>query len=112
MCSLWKISESSRLKIAGPAFVPKAYPKLSPKIAAKNISGANAQIFKKPWDAKKPAVNNRESPGRKKPTNKPDSAKIIAKSPKYPAAFISSMRSTPGIIKSDKPRSEERRVGK
>ena len=46
---------------------------------ARKISTA---IFKSPWEAIKPAVKSKLSPGRKKPINNPDSAKIIAQTPK------------------------------
>jgi hypothetical protein len=37
-----------------------------------------------PCEANNPAVNKRESPGRKKPKNKPDSAKTIPYTPMSP----------------------------
>jgi len=46
-------------------------------------------MFRKPWEARKPAVNNRLSPGKKNPKNNPDSAKIIKKRPAMPIIFTS-----------------------
>ena len=39
-------------------------------------------------EAKNPAVNNSESPGKKKPKNKPDSAKTINTTPSKPKVFM------------------------
>ena len=45
-----------------------------------------------------PVVNNRLSPGRKKPINRPDSANTTNRTPIMPTNLIKSIRSTPGII--------------
>ena len=37
-----------------------------------------------PWEASSPAVKSSESPGRKNPTSRPDSAKMIAIRPIVP----------------------------
>ncbi len=42
------------------------------------------QILKRPWDAKIPTVKSKESPGKKNPSKKPDSAKMVIKIPTYP----------------------------
>jgi len=44
--------------------------------------------FSVPFDASRPAVNSSESPGRKKPTSSPDSAKTMANRPMVPNASI------------------------
>jgi len=44
--------------------------------------------FSVPLDASSPAVNSNESPGRKKPTSNPDSAKTMANRPIVPKASI------------------------
>lgn len=78
-----------------PTRRPKAYPTLSPATAAikqpmtnigseKNVvwTGCPVSCFKSSWlagDARKPAVNSRLSPGRKKPIKRPDSANRMAK---------------------------------
>jgi hypothetical protein len=42
-------------------------------------------------------VNNKLSPGKKKPISRPDSAKTIPKIPKYPTVFIKLSRSKSSI---------------
>src|SRR3989338_11428416 len=64
-------------------------------MAPKKGSKERSQIFKKPCEAKKPAVKSKESPGRKNPIKRPDSAKIMAKRPIYPTDFIVATRSRP-----------------
>jgi len=44
--------------------------------------------FSVPREASRPAVNSRESPGRKNPKRSPDSAKTMAKRPSVPNASI------------------------
>jgi hypothetical protein len=39
-------------------------------------------------EARKPAVNSSESPGRKKPNKSPDSAKMIANRPQVPTSSM------------------------
>ena len=55
--------------------------------------GASSQMSKNPCEARNPAVKSKLSPGRKAPTNRPDSAKTIAKIPKYPTDSIILTRS-------------------
>ena len=45
--------------------------------------------LKAPLAARMPAVNSRLSPGKKKPTNNPDSAKMMKNSPSVPKVFSS-----------------------
>jgi hypothetical protein len=90
-----KNNESSFLKIALPTRRPKLYPTLSPDIAAKAPKPSRMNILKNPCEAKNPAVNKRLSPGKKKPKNNPDSAKIIKNRPKYPAVFIKEIKPSP-----------------
>lgn len=91
--------ESSRSKRRRPYLRPIAYPVASPVIAATKQTSNSSEMSRYPCEARNPAVNRRLSPGRKNPTSKPVSAKIIANMPTYPTVRIKLSRSTPGSMK-------------
>ena len=67
----------------GPTLSPNQYPTWSPRMAAMGIPMRRAArlrwTFELSWvAANRPAVTSSESPGRKKPKNRPDSAKMMA----------------------------------
>jgi hypothetical protein len=57
-------------------------------MAASGQPMARTAMFRCPSEASRPAVNSRESPGRKKPARIPDSAKTMARMPTVPKASM------------------------
>src|SRR3954452_17133820 len=84
MNSRLKNLESGRRNSAGPVFCPMVKPTWSPMTAAAKHPTRMAARFNLPWLARIPAVNRRESPGRKKPTSRPVSAKMMSINPISP----------------------------
>jgi hypothetical protein len=74
-----KNKESSFLNNCDPITLPKPYPTKFPNIpaAANPNNKVTIGVAKIPRLANNPAVNNKESPGKKNPKNNPVSAKII-----------------------------------
>ena len=62
----------------------------SPSTAPATRIAMTRKMLRLPDAAISPAVMSRESPGRKKPANRPVSAKIMMKSSRYPPQRISS----------------------
>src|SRR5450759_572503 len=75
--------ESGRLKIAGPAARPIWYPTTLPKnaitVSTRQTNQSGCQMSPVPLST--PTVKSSESPGRKKPSSSPVSAKMIAAVP-------------------------------
>lgn len=89
-CALSRFSrlksfDFGRLKSFGPKTLPIMYPTWSPTIAATEIrvqTSHSGCLMYSPFATSRPAVNSRESPGRK--ANSPDSAKTMTRMPIRP----------------------------
>jgi hypothetical protein len=77
--------------------MPNQYPTLSPTIAAKDSKGISIQMLKSPSDARMPAVNSNDAPGRKNPNGTPLSRNITDVNPTYPSDFTAAMRGMWGM---------------
>lgn len=84
--SCLKRRESGRVKSDGPTFLPNMYPTWSPTMAAMQIRTTAPHSGKSRASEviSMPAVNSSESPGRKKPMSRPDSAKTMRSRPQIP----------------------------
>src|SRR3954453_14077374 len=87
-----KSFESGRLNSDGPTLRPNRKPAWSPNTAAihrsRHTSHSGCEMYL-PSETSSPVVNRSESPGRKKPINRPDSAKTITRMPMRPKVEIS-----------------------
>ena len=86
---------SGRLNRPGPTLRPNQKPTWSPITAAANATNATTgrvgRRLPPASEARKPPTNSSESPGRKKPMSRPDSAKMIdASSARPPLSRIDS----------------------
>src|SRR5581483_6013946 len=82
-CSRLNSRESSRFKIVGPALRPIQYPHRLPSsaLATSTRTTSHSGAAMMPVWTNNPAVNSRESPGRKNPTSRPHSANTMRHSP-------------------------------
>ena len=73
---------SGRLARLGPTLRPNQNPTWSPMTAAakatRATTGSGGSWLPPASEARKPPTNSSESPGRKKPMSRPDSAKMIS----------------------------------